>query len=925
VALEDYARKRSFDKTPEPPPSKAKLPGADRRFYIQRHNARRLHYDFRLEIGGTLKSWAVPKGPTLDPGEKRLAMMVEDHPLDYGDFEGNIPAGNYGAGSVMVWDRGTYELLGDKPAEEQIARGDLKFRLHGTKLNGEFALVLMKGRGKGNEWLLLKKKDQFAQPGWNAEQQSRSALTNRTQEEIAQNLSELPAAKPGSVAPSKLKGATKAAMPGAVVPMKAIAAEAPPEGPDWVYELKWDGVRTLCFIKKSGVHLVSRSGNSADAQYPELSVIPHYVAAETAILDGEIAVLDPQGRPRFELIQPRIMVSDPNSIAHLARSRPVIFFAFDLLYLDGYDLRQCSLEERKRALETILTPCPVLRYSAHFSGSGKDFLAAAREHELEGVMAKRRESCYESKRSRDWLKVKIVAHQEFVICGYTKGERGGYFGALVLGVYEGDALVWVGNVGTGFDQVLLEKIYGMVEPLATSRCPFREPPKIPHVTWTRPEVVCEVKFANWTTEHRLRAPVFLGLRLDSNPHDCVREVPQPPPVEDPSAPRAETRAESPPANGPGTQRRRRRAAPAPHKANGSDASISSAGSNAGANEKKAARVDKRRKSSGDGAEAALALSRAPLLTGKAESATLEIDGRRLKFTNLNKILYPAEGYTKRDVLNYYDSVSPLILPHLRDRPLSLKRYPNGIEEPFFFQKEAAESFPPWLRTEPIYSEHNKAPINYVVCDDRASLLYLTNLACIDENPWMSRIGSLENPDFILIDLDPQDCGYDRIVDAAQLVRRKLDLLQLEGYPKTTGGDGMHLYIPLEPRYTYAQARGVAEILARIVSAERPDLFTTPRAVARREKGKVYFDWAQISESKTIAASYVLRAYRGAPVSTPLAWREVARGLSPAQFNIANALERFERVGDLFAPVLNNLQRLEPALEKLEEQVRKIGR
>ena len=313
---------------------------------------------------------------------------------------------------------------------------------------------------------------------------------------------------------------------------------------------------------------------------------------------------------------------------------------------------------------------------------------------------------------------------------------------------------------------------------------------------------------------------------------------------------------------------------------------------------------------------------AKLLPPKQAEIILSIEGRQLKFTNLNKIFYPQQGYTKRDVINYYDAVAPLLVPHLKDRPLSLKRYPNGIDGKYFFQKEAAEKFADWLRTEPIFSEHNQAPINFVVADDRASLLYLANLGCIDQNPWMSRVGSLDDPDFVLIDLDPSDCGYDRIVEAAQLVRQKLDLLGLAGYPKTTGGDGMHIYIPIEPRYSYAQARSFAEILARLVVHDRPDLFTTPRAVARREKGKVYFDYLQISTGKTISAPYVLRAYNGAPVSTPLEWREVVKGLTPAQFHLGNVLERFGRLGDIFQPVLTKRQRLEDALAKLEGLIKK---
>jgi bifunctional non-homologous end joining protein LigD len=317
---------------------------------------------------------------------------------------------------------------------------------------------------------------------------------------------------------------------------------------------------------------------------------------------------------------------------------------------------------------------------------------------------------------------------------------------------------------------------------------------------------------------------------------------------------------------------------------------------------------------------AMPATQSPLLTGKAEEAALTIDGRRLKFTHLNKVFYPAEGYNKRDLLNFYDAVAGLLLPYLKDRPLSLKRYPDGIAAEFFFQKDTHDRFPPWVRAEPIYSDHKKAPTRWVVADDRAALLYLTNLGCIDQNPWMSRVGSLECPDFMLIDLDPQGCEFDRIIEAAQLVRKKLDLVGLEGYPKTTGGDGMHIYVPLVPVYSYEQVRSFTEIIARVVAAERPDLFTTPRAVTRREQGKVYFDYLQIGESKTIAAPYVVRAYPGAPVATPLAWREVSTGLMPSHFHIRNVTDRFDRVGDLFEPVLKNLQRLEPAMAKLEKLV-----
>jgi bifunctional non-homologous end joining protein LigD len=815
MSIEEYRRKRTFARTPEPAPE---APGAadGPSFCVQRHAASHLHYDLRLEIGGVLKSWAVPKGPTLDPSARHMAILVEDHPLAYGAFEGVIPPGNYGAGSVLLWDRGTYEPLGP-PAAEQFARGDFKFRLHGEKLRGDFALVRLKGAKykKGNEWLLLKKKDRFAQPGWDPNAHAVSVRSGLTQEEIGAG-GDPPAADP---------------LPGRIEPMKASIGVRPPAAGDWIYEVKWDGVRAIGFLGGGSLRLVSRNGHSLDAQYPEIHRAAGELAARTAVVDGEIVALDERGLPSFCLLQQRMHVRDAASVAKLQRSVPVVFYLFDLLYLDGRDLRDRPLLERKALLKDILRPGGALRYSEHFA-DGAALFAAAKRQGLEGVVGKRSASLYQSRRSADWVKYKATRQQEFVLCGYTPGERD-CFGALVLGVQDGGRLRWAGNVGTGFDQAALRALFERMQPLRTAKSPLAPDPGLPkEVTWVKPELVCEVKFAAWTRENRLRAPVFLGLRDDADPRDCVREEP---------AAEADPPAFLPP--GPGER-------------------------------------------------------------------IVAVEGRRLKFTNLSKVFWPAEGYTKRDLINYYDAVAPLLVPHLKDRPLSLKRYPDGIAGDFFFQKEVAESFPAWLRTEVADG------IRHVIGEDRATLLFLANLACIDHNPWMSRMASLAHPDFLLIDLDPQDCPYPRIVEAALLLRRILDRLELASYPKTTGGDGMHLYVPLEPVYTYEQVRSFAELLSHLAVTERPDLFTTPRAVARRARGRVYFDWAQIARGKTISAPYSVRPHPGATVATPLAWREVTARLTPEQFTMRNVLPRFERLGDLFAPVLKQSQRLEPALERL---------
>ncbi len=840
MSLDEYSRKRDFTQTPEPKPGKevkSDLHGG--RFFIQRHNATRLHYDFRLEIDGTLKSWAVPKGPSLDPAVKHLAAMVEDHPLDYGDFEGNIPKGEYGGGSVMLWDRGTFELIGDESGMEQIARGDLKFRLHGEKLSGTWAIVHMKNRGKGNEWLIIKKKDEAAETPWDIENLAYSVKTGRTQEEIA---SDLPAHKKAAprkkkvpaVSPEKLSGAVAAPMPGFFAPMGANLTDRLPKGSDWIFEVKWDGVRGLLYVDKGSLTIYTRNNNRCEKQYPELQVLPHYIDAEQAILDGEIVVLDERGVSHFEMIQPRIHLKDANAVAKMAQKNPVHLYVFDLLYLNGFDLRRVPLIERKRLLQRIVKPFPLLRVSEHFENAGEELLDAARQSGLEGLIAKCASSVYESRRSPNWLKLKLTSEQEFVIAGYTPGERD-YFGSLALGFYENGKLNYAGNVGTGFNGRNLAELWSLLEPLTTSKNPFARADKIPRGTvWVKPELVAQIKFANWTDDKKLRAPVYLGLRDDKPPAEVSREVVQ---------------------------------APA-------------------------------------------------FLPAEKKEATVEIDGHSLKFTNLDKIYYPEDRYTKRDLLNYYDSVAPLLLPYLKDRPLSLKRYPNGIHEEFFFQKNTPAGYPSWLRTETIDK------IRYVLADDRAALLYLTNLGCIDQNPWMSRVGSLENPDYILIDLDPQQCAYDKIVEAALLVKTKLDAIGLTGYPKTTGGDGMHIFIPIEPHYSYEQARTFAEVIARMLAAEKPALFTTPRAVEKREKDRVYFDYLQIAESKTISAPYVARAYPGAPVSTPLSWDEVKPGLHPSQFTIGNAPERFARVGDLFSGVLTQPQSIEKAFAGLQKLVRR---
>jgi bifunctional non-homologous end joining protein LigD len=782
-------------------------------------------------MDGVLKSWALPHGPTLDPAIKRLAVHVEDHPLDYGSFEGTIPSGNYGAGSVTLWDRGTYEWLGPKTPAQMWESGDLKLRFHGHKIVGEFALVRT-NRAKGKDWLLIKKKDFAVREGWDPEADTRSVLQG-----------------PGDI--SSTEGAVRADMPAALEPMLATLGNSVPSGSDWLYEVKWDGYRALCFVEGGKVRMVSRRGTKLDKQFAAVaSALAQSVKADTALIDGEVVALDENGNPSFQHLQNLTGFGTKPALKGMAPPN-LNFFAFDLLYLNGYDLRKAALIDRRQLLMSILLPSEVVRYSEHFIGKGDELLKAVRAKGLEGIIAKQAQSRYESKRSTSWIKIKVTCQQDFVICGYILGEREP-FGALVLGYYKDKKLVYAGNVGSGFTQQSLKAMGEKIKPLITKQPVLSDVPReIGEVTWLKPELVCAVKFTSWTKDDRLRAPVFLGLRTEVAPEEVVRETGL----------------------------------------------------------------------IGDSllAEEAEQPSKQEVLlpADKAEIA-LDIDEHWLKFTNLNKVFYPEDGYTKRDVINFYAAVADLLVPHLQGRPLSLKRYPNGINQDYFFQKDAS-GFPDWLHREELADDEESK--TRVICDDKASLLYLANLGCIDQNPYMSRLGTLEHPDFILIDLDPYHCGYDRIVEAAQLVREKLRLIGLTGYPKTTGGNGMHVYVPVEPIYSSAQTRQFAEILARWVAAERPDLFTTPRMVSAREKGKVYFDYLQNASGKTISAPYVLRAYPGAPVATPLKWEEVVPGLKPAQFHIANVLRRFDRVGDLFAGVLSKPQELGPAIEKLSGVMR----
>lgn len=820
MSLKEYGRKRDFARTPEPGPQSGAGRKQAPRFVIHRHDATRLHFDLRLEHGGVLKSWAVPKGLPTPHDARKLAVSVEDHPLEYLAFSGRIPEGEYGAGKVEIWDTGTW-IPKDDP-DTGLKKGKLTFELEGGKVRGEFTLARM----NDDDWLIILAKTRELNPDLGAA---------------------------GKAAP----------MPRAVAPMLAVLAESAFSSPDYLYEIKFDGMRAISYLDADGrLSIMSRNQKEQAFRYPELGdLAAHFLAAEL-VVDGEIVAMDEQGVSRFQLLQGRLNLSGATDIERASATTPAFYYVFDILYLNGRDLSGMPLVERKAVLSRIFLPQKHIRLSEWVEEAGEAMFAFARERDLEGVVAKRRTAPYRQKRSRDWLKFKAVREQEFVIGGFTRPRRSrAYFGALLLGLYEGEDLVYAGHVGTGFSEESLRQLHEIMEPLVQEEPPFKEPPQPNEpASWLRPELVAEVKFAEWTREGLLRQPVFLGLRFDISPRDCVREE-------------------------------KKEAAPR------------SGAQDSGAGEA--------------GAPAAAAVLKDLPISRKGDQR-LAAGAREILLTNLDKVFWPQEGYTKFDLVNYYHRVSLFLVPHLAGRPLTLKRYPDGTGKEPFFQKEAPAEAPAWAHTEVIPSESGgkRDRIRYLVCDDAATLLYLANLACISQNPWLSSLPHLEQPDVIAFDLDPVDPDdFEACVEAALLVRDKLGGFGLRGYPKTSGATGMHVYVPVQPRYSFAQTRKFAEIIAALCLKDRPDLITLEQPVSKRAGARLYLDFLQNVKGKTLASVYSVRARPGAPVSTPLSWTEVRRGLSPSDFTMLNTPARLESQGDLFAGVLTDHQDLLAALEQ----------
>ena len=863
--LEEYRKKRQFDRTPEPAGADTPSKTANT-FVVQKHDARRLHYDFRLAIDGTLKSWAVPKGPSLNPNDKRLAVQTEDHPLDYANFEGIIPEGSYGAGEVMVWDRGTFQLEGKGDALKQLERGEIKFSLNGEKLRGSFVIVKLKNSQKGNEWLMIKHKDAAVDPNWDIDQHDGSVLTGRVLQEIKDE--EAPKRRPTPLHAAELEGAKKAAMPVKMGVMLATLSERPFSDPNWLFEIKWDGVRALAWIDDGQLTLRARSGSDITPQYPDLAHLPESFSGRKAIIDGEIAVLDSRGHSNFEKLQERMHVRNPSQT--LLSQYPVVYFAFDLLYCDGYDLRAAPLLERKQLLQRLLHPSGRIRYSDHQLEKGNELFELAKKNDLEGIVAKRIDSRYVSERSTNWVKLKTSKTLDAVVAGWTAPRGAGApFGSLLLGLYDENKLRFIGHVGSGFDAKSHKEVAAKLKHLVTGKCPFDKTPETNEpAIWVAPQLVARVRFSGWTQENRLRHPVFQALRDDVKPQDCRTETELPTSMPD-AASSTPNVVHAPPVIG---------------KVLTTKAQIE-----------------------------------AELFKGHAENATLELEGKRFRLSNLNKIYFPESGYTKRDLVAYYYRMADYVLPFLEDRPLVLRRYPDGIKGQAFFQKNMSESLglPEWFQTVPIDSESKGQQMPYAIANDRASLLYLTGLGCIDHNPWSSRYPDLDHPDYFFFDLDPSEgTEFSVVVKVAKALYEKLQELDLNVFLKTSGATGIHLYLPVEPIYTYEQLRTFAEIVARMVTAEHPNLVTSERSVAKRPAGRVLIDVQQNAQGRPLAAPYVVRAFPKAPVSTPLLANELRTTLKPDHLNLKTLPSRLKEKGDLWANFWNQSQSLESAINKL---------
>jgi bifunctional non-homologous end joining protein LigD len=865
MSLKKYNSKRTFTKTPEPTGKKLSNKGP-LTFVVQKHEASRLHYDFRLELDGVLKSWAVPKGPSMSSDDKHLAVLVEDHPLDYASFEGTIPKGNYGAGTVMVWDRGVYMPYGaverddaEKILREEFKKGHLTFILLGEKLKGEFALIKSPHMSE-DAWLLVKKGDEY-QSRKDILKEDKSVISGRSMDEISTdkkgniwisrpdsikrhagldraNLEEASTrsgisafvpvptleADPGSeFGMTLLNNVPKSKFPHHIKPMLAHSVDTSFDRKKWIFELKWDGYRAIAEIEKGQVNLHSRNQLSFNERFnPIVQSLKQF--DKDIVLDGELVVVDKTGRPSFGLIQ-----DYPEGHGTL------IYYVFDILYYDGHSLIHLPLIKRKEILKAVVPKLPNVRLSDYIFDEGKSFFSIAQKLKLEGIMAKDGESEYAiGERSQNWLKIRTHKREEAVICGFTnpKGRRS-HFGALILGVYLRGKLHYIGHAGGGFNEQALDTVFKKLTKITQYKCPFEEVPMTNgEVTWVKPNLLCEVEFKEWTKGHIMRHPVFMGLREDKSPKEVVEE---------------KVFSKNPPSNG--------------------------------------------------------------------STKVVTIGKLKLELANLDKIFWPKEKYTKADLLKYYTEISDIILPHLKDRPQSMLRWPNGITGDSFFQKDT-KSLNARLSRISIESESRGESIEYFLCQDKASLLYMVNLGCIDFNPWSSIVGHLDYPDYLIIDLDPEKTNFKNVVTVALEFRKLFEKLEVESFPKTSGKRGMHIYISMGRKYTYEQVRQFAQLLCIQVHQKLPKITSLVHNPKERQ-GKVYLDYLRNAKGQTAASVYSVRAYKGATVSTPLKWEEVNLRLDPGDFTMKSMVKRVGVVGDLFVGTLRKSVNIEDMLNKLD--------
>jgi bifunctional non-homologous end joining protein LigD len=869
-SLHEYYRKRDPNRTPEPFGSPAHsapaTPQTPHRFVVQQHAARRMHWDFRLEIDGVLVSWAVPRGPSVDPKEKRLAVQTEDHPLAYGDFEGIIPPGNYGAGAVILWDRGTYATADRISPGDALKQGKLDVELRGHKLTGRWTLVRTK-RGKGNEWLLFKKASGLPVPAEPVIAQPGSILSGLTVEELRAGESrtdELAAMAQAGGAPRRTLGRSDLA------PMKADTAEQPFSRGGWIFEIKHDGIRVIAVRNEDRVHLYSRNRRDITASFPEIALAVRHLPCQDFVIDGEIVALDERGLSSFEILQQRLGLSDEPSVERATVEVPAFMYAFDLLAAAGYDFRPLPLTTRKQALSRLVPKVGVVSYLDHVETDGVEFFRAATELGLEGMVAKRADSAYASgKRSPDWLKLKAVRTADLAVVGFIPGKGSRKrLGSLMLGWRKNGGFRYAGNVGSGLDEQTIDSLLAAFEPIQAPNPTAEEIPAdvARTATFVEPRLVAEVRYSEVLRSGVLRQPVFLRIRHDKSVSECdrMREATWPLKV------LVRPSSSGDPASSPPRKRGSREAWVPATAGTTPDTSRSS--------------------------ETRLAAARPKLQLG-----------------NLNKVFWPTEGYTKGDLLAYYESVWPHLQPYLRDRPVVLTRYPDGIEGKSFFQKNAPDFAPEWATT------YRIEDTDYFICNNRDTLLYVINSGCIPLHVWSARIDDLNRPDWAILDLDPKGAPFAQVVEVARWIHSLLESLKIPSFVKTSGQDGLHVLIPLAAQLTHHDARAFAELLARIAAGELAAIATVARPL-RERGGKVYVDFLQNGFGKTIAGPFSVRPRPGAPVSTPLEWREVSARLDPTRFTIKTVPARLKRKTDPMLDILDTRADVEGALAALAKRV-----